>query len=152
MENPTEFDLNAAMQRWREQLSQSPNFRQENLEELETHLRDAVSAWRGRGLSEEEAILVATRRIGGALALETEFAKVNVREIWLNRLLWMLAGALLWRVVGYVSISVESNGSLAMASSISNNVVWMLEVIALVFATLLLARRQLNPPKRALPT
>jgi len=96
METKTAFNLNTAIQRWREHLSQSPHFRPENLEELETHLHDAVAALRDKALSEEEAFLVATRRIGGAPALEPEFAKVNGREVWMNRLLWMLVGAQLW--------------------------------------------------------
>ena len=95
METKTAFDLNTAIQRWREHLGQSPCFRRENLDELEVHLRDAIAALRGTALSEEEAFLVATRRLGGASALEPEFAKVNGKEVWLNRLLWMLVGSLL---------------------------------------------------------
>jgi len=91
--------LNTAIQRWRDHLSQSPCFRPENLHELEAHLRDAVAALRGATLSEEEAFLVATRRLGGAPALEPEFAKVNAKQVWLNRLLWMLVGAQLWPLV-----------------------------------------------------
>jgi hypothetical protein len=99
METKTAFDLNPAIQRWREHLSQSPQFRPENLEELEMHLRDSVAALQGKGLSEEEAFLVATRRIGGAPALAPEFAKVNGQEVWMNRLLWILLGAQLWPMV-----------------------------------------------------
>lgn len=99
METKTPFDLNTAIQRWREHLSQSPQFRPENLEELEIHLRDSVAALQDKALSEEEAFLVATRRLGGAPALEPEFAKVNGQAVWMNRLLWMLVGAQLWPMV-----------------------------------------------------
>jgi hypothetical protein len=99
METKTAFHLNTAIQRWREQLSQSPHFRPENLDELETHLRDSVAAFQAKALSEEEAFLVATRRLGGAPALEPEFAKVNGQGVWMNRLLWMLVGAQLWPMV-----------------------------------------------------
>ena len=99
METQTAFDLNTAIQRWRDHLSQSPNFRPENLDELETHLRDAIAAFRGTTLSEEEAFVVATRRLGGVPALAPEFAKVNGKEVWMNRLLWMLVGAQLWPLV-----------------------------------------------------
>jgi hypothetical protein len=96
METKTAFDLNIAIQRWRDHLSQSPQFRPENLEELEIHLRDSIAAFRSTALSEEEAFLVATRRLGGAPVLAPEFAKVNSKEVWMNRLLWMLVGAQLW--------------------------------------------------------
>jgi hypothetical protein len=99
METKTAFDLNTAIQRWREHLRQSPHFRPENLDELETHLRDSVAAFGSTALSEEEAFLVATRRLGGAPALEPEFAKVNGKGVWMNRLLWMLVGAQLWPMV-----------------------------------------------------
>jgi hypothetical protein len=99
METKTAFDLNIAIQRWREHLSQSPQFRPENLEELETHLRDSVAAFQSTALSDEEAFLVATRRLGGVPALEPEFAKVNGQTVWMNRLLWMLVGAQLWPMV-----------------------------------------------------
>ena len=113
METQTAFDLNTAIQRWRDQLSQSPHFRPENLEELETHLRDSVAAFQRTALSEEESFLVATRRIGGAPALEPEFAKVNGKEVWMNRLLWMLTGILLWGVVGSFSRAVADVGVVA---------------------------------------
>src|SRR5690349_14090776 len=45
MENPTSFDLNRAVQQWRETLAQSPAFRGENLNELESHLSDSIAAW-----------------------------------------------------------------------------------------------------------
>ena len=46
--------LNKAIRRWREQLSRMPSLRLENLDELELHLRDAVTTPQARGLSESE--------------------------------------------------------------------------------------------------
>ena len=107
----TEFDLNAAIQNWRQNLSQSPQFRAENLDELEAHLRDAVVAMQGQRLTDEEIFLIATRRIGGVCALESEFAKVNAREVWLNRALWMLLGIQLWFVLGGLALIVSDLAS-----------------------------------------
>ena len=53
-----------------------------------------------RGLSAEEAFLVAANRIGKGSALESEFGKVNGQAIWLDRLFWMLIGYQVW---GFVS-------------------------------------------------
>lgn len=96
MENQTSFNLNLALERWREELGQSPAFRTENLDELEAHLRDSVKRLQTHGLSEEEAFLVAARRIGKSGPLEIEFAKINGRAVWLDRFLWLLLGAQLW--------------------------------------------------------
>jgi hypothetical protein len=105
METTTSFDLNRAIQQWRESLQQSPAFRRENLDELETHLRDSVAALQGRGLSEAEAFLVAIRRAGSGAILGAEFGKVNARSIWLDRVLWMLVGNLFfWFVGGLLSL------------------------------------------------
>ena len=48
METKTAFDLNTAIQRWREHLSQSPQFRPENLEEFLpwTWSEEKKAAWR----------------------------------------------------------------------------------------------------------
>jgi hypothetical protein len=97
METTTQFDLNTAIQHWRETLNQSPGLRTENITELEAHLRDSIANWQTKGLSAEESFLIATRRLGSASALESEFAKVNTKEVWLDRLLWMVVGVqLVW--------------------------------------------------------
>jgi hypothetical protein len=99
MENQTSFDLNVAIQHWRENLAQSAAFRAENLNELESHLRDSIASWQTRGLSEYEAFFVASQRIGAGRQLEAEFEKVNRETMWLERLLWMLIGVQTWMLV-----------------------------------------------------
>jgi hypothetical protein len=76
MENETPFDLEDAIRKWRDSLLQSSRMRAEELEELELHLRDSVGALQKRGLSEDEAWLIAQRRLGQRAALKNEFAKV----------------------------------------------------------------------------
>ena len=99
MKERSEFDMNLAIRTWRENLSQSPQFRVENLDELETHLRDSIATMQDQRLTDEEVFLVATRRVGSAAVLASEFSKVNAGEVWLNRVLWMLIGAQLLSVI-----------------------------------------------------
>jgi hypothetical protein len=75
MQNEISFDLNRAIQNWREQLAQLPAFRSENLDELETHLRDSIAVLETSGLSAEEAFTVAVNRIGKEGSLLSELAK-----------------------------------------------------------------------------
>lgn len=103
MENTAGFDLNRAIADWRHHLDQSPACRADDLDELESHLRDAVEQLRAVGLSDAEALLVATRRVGPCQALEAEFAKINGGNVWLDRLLWMLLGAQAWLLTGTVA-------------------------------------------------
>lgn len=96
METTTAFDLNQSIQHWRENLAQSPAFQRENLDELESHLRDAIATLQTSGLSTEEAFLIGVKRIGRNASLETEFGKLNRKAIWLDRFLWMLIGYQVW--------------------------------------------------------
>lgn len=77
MEDETQFDLNEAIRNWHEHLNESSRLSAEELEELELHLRDSVKALQNRGLSQEEAWIIAERRLGRREALKKEFAKVT---------------------------------------------------------------------------
>jgi uncharacterized membrane protein len=107
METSTPFDLNDAIHQWREALSQSPTFQGENLQELESHLRDSISTLQNRGLDTEEAFLIATRRLGKESMLELEFTKINPRRLWLDRALWMLIGIQIWGLATHVCGSIS---------------------------------------------
>jgi hypothetical protein len=99
MQNEGSFDLNRSIQHWRENLAQSPAFRSENLYELETHLRDSIAMLQTRGLSAEEAFIVAVRRVGKDSALEQEFGKVNGAAVWFDRCLWILLAVQAWTLI-----------------------------------------------------
>jgi hypothetical protein len=77
MENETPFDLEEAIRKWRDSLLKSSRLRAEELEELEQHLRDSVGTLQKRGLSQEEAWIIAQKRLGQRETLKKEFAKVT---------------------------------------------------------------------------
>jgi len=116
MENETSFDLNQQIQVWRENLGQSPAFCGENLDELETHLRDSISLLEARGLSAEEAFSVAARRMGTSGSLAAEFGKVHRQAVWMDRIFWMLVGLQLWGLVHSVFQGLGSATSMAALS------------------------------------
>jgi hypothetical protein len=99
METTTPFDLNHAIHQWRQGLAQSPAFPGENLDELETHLRDSVAELQARGLFAEEAFFVAAKRVGSGALLVKEFGKMNAVNIWVDRFLWALIIAQIWTVI-----------------------------------------------------
>ena len=90
MENQTRFDLNAAVENWRQELAAQPPLTPDNRRELETHLRDALTELKARGLGDEESFWLARRRVGQPKQLMEEFAKANPAEIWRSRILWSL--------------------------------------------------------------
>ncbi|MBC8356742.1 MAG: hypothetical protein H8E66_32605 [Planctomycetes bacterium] len=86
------FDLEQAITDWKSGFENVESMTGEHLQELEAHLRDNILNLTDSGLSEDEAFLVATKRLGHPVALEQEYAKVNGSLIWRKRVLWMLCG------------------------------------------------------------
>src|SRR5690606_34421412 len=77
METATSFDLNKALRDWLNRFCESPQFKPEDVKELESHVRDSMSQLENKGLSPEESFMVATHRVGSPEKLEPEFGKVN---------------------------------------------------------------------------
>ena len=77
MEKPAAFDLNRALHHWRTQLADSSSVNRENLDELETHLRDSVARLCQAGLSEQEGWIITEMRFGQTKALGEEFEKIQ---------------------------------------------------------------------------
>ncbi len=71
------FELEHELQAWTERFGEHDSIRKGDAEELVQHLRDSITELSSSGLSEEEAFLVATRRIGEPDAVVQEFEKVN---------------------------------------------------------------------------
>jgi hypothetical protein len=94
MENQTRFNLNAAVESWRQELAAQPNLASDDRRELETHLRDAVAGFQQRGLNEEESFWLARRRVGQPLQLSEEFEKADPAKVWRERVFWMVLAGL----------------------------------------------------------
>ena len=123
MKTTASFDLNQTIQRWRENLAQSPAFRSENLDELEAHLQDLISSLQSRGLSAAEAFQIAAQRLGAAEQLDAEFSKANPVTVWQHRALWMLVGMLFWTVWADLTSIIKSMGIYIGSWVITNGLV-----------------------------
>ena len=98
-------------------LAGSESLRQSDVSELENHLRDQMEHMKTAGLRDDEAFLVARRRLGDPAALEEEFAKVNPRRRLAERLVWMVTGVLAYLWVSSVNEFV-SNASVLLGFSL----------------------------------
>jgi Domain of unknown function (DUF4153) len=67
---------------WRAYLRRRRAINGPDVEELETHLRDQVGALTHAGLAEDEAFLVAVKRMGSLDALSREFAREHSERLW----------------------------------------------------------------------
>jgi len=92
MENQTRFDLNAAIESWRQELAEQPSLASDDRRELETHLRDATAGFQQLGLNEEESFWLARRRVGHPRQLGEEFVKADPAKAWRERTFWMALG------------------------------------------------------------
>lgn len=119
METPTKFDLSDSLAQWRAACAQSATLRPEDRAELEAHLRDSMAALRRQGLSEEEAFLIGTKRLGAPSKLAAEFGKVNVSEVWFSRIAWMFAGTLMMSAI-QTSFHVVTTGSAVLWTKLGN--------------------------------
>lgn len=76
----TTLDTQIAL--WRGYLHRRRALNGPDVEELETHLRDQVSSLTESGLAEDEAFLVAVKRMGSLDALSREFAREHSERLW----------------------------------------------------------------------
>jgi len=76
------FELESQIRKWRGHLRSAGALREQDLEELESHLRDSIDDLTSRGVTTEEAFLVSIRRLGDTDTLGDEFAKVTTESVW----------------------------------------------------------------------
>lgn len=67
---------------WRAYVSERADIDHSDIDELETHLRDQVADLHAAGLSEEEAFVIAVKRIGDLDELSREFAHEYSGRLW----------------------------------------------------------------------
>jgi len=67
---------------WRTYLRRRPAIHAADVDELEDHLRDEVGVLIRAGLSEDEAFLVAVKRLGALDSLSREFALEYSERPW----------------------------------------------------------------------
>ena len=74
--------LEEQIAQWREYLRRRQAVHGPDVEELEGHLRDQLTALTEAGLTGDEAFLVAVKRMGSLDALSREFARAHSERLW----------------------------------------------------------------------
>jgi leader peptidase (prepilin peptidase)/N-methyltransferase len=86
------FDLEKAVEKWRQQMLAAGIKTPVPLEELESHLCEDVEQNLASGLSAQQAFEVAAQRIGCAGSLQTEFNKIeSTRWVFQRKSVWVLS-------------------------------------------------------------
>ena len=74
--------LEEQIAQWRAYLRRRQAVHSPDVEELEGHLRDQLTALTESGLAADEAFLVAVKRMGSLDALSREFARAHSERLW----------------------------------------------------------------------
>jgi hypothetical protein len=74
--------LEAQIGQWRGYLNRRQAIRPQDVAELEDHLHDHLATLRQSGLSDDEAFLVAVKRMGALDAISNEFAREHSERLW----------------------------------------------------------------------
>jgi hypothetical protein len=82
MTNVADRPLEEQIAQWRAYLRRRQAIHGSDVEELEGHLRDQLTALTGAGLTGDEAFLVAVKRMGSLDALSREFARAHSERLW----------------------------------------------------------------------
>ncbi len=101
-------DVTRRIEQWLAALNGSELLSHSDVTELEAHLREEMEHLRTAGLSDEEAFLVARRRLGDPASLEQEYAKVSPFRRLSSRLSWMATGVLAYYLALYVSMCLTN--------------------------------------------
>ncbi|HWQ72415.1 MAG TPA: permease prefix domain 1-containing protein [Desulfitobacteriaceae bacterium] len=81
------FDLETQIHSWSDHLRAHGNFSDDNIHELENHLRDEIEDLMAAGLTPDESFLISVKRLGNVDAISHEFAKVNTENLWRHLLI-----------------------------------------------------------------
>jgi hypothetical protein len=82
MESALEPGVEAQIREWRSYLQRRRTIDEVEVDELEDHLRNQISALGATGLSGDESFLIAIKRIGGVSELSREFARERSSRLW----------------------------------------------------------------------
>ncbi|MTH67192.1 hypothetical protein GJ743_02245 [Agromyces bracchium] len=75
-------ELDRLVASWREWLERRDALSAQDIDELEGHLLDRVDSLRAAGLHDDEAFLVAVKRLGAVDELSREYARVHSERLW----------------------------------------------------------------------
>ncbi len=84
------FDLEPSLTEWRRRMLAAGLKTGRRLDELDSHLREEISALKSAGASEAVAFEQAVARLGSPHSVYTEFNKIRVGHIWPVRIGWAL--------------------------------------------------------------
>lgn len=75
-------ELSTLIADWRTSLTEDPALTPDDVDELQSHLEDEIETLRSVGLSDDEAFLIATRRLSADTRLADQFERAHSERAW----------------------------------------------------------------------
>src|ERR1035437_9289519 len=119
METNNEFNIQEQLDHWVNRIKTEPSFTESDSEELKSHLLDSIDQLKDTGLNDEEAFLVASRRIGTTVDWEEDYSQANSQVIQMRRSVLILAGVLVYFCLYYF---IESTSRLLFIILLSEDI------------------------------
>jgi len=95
------YKLQEQIDKWVDKIRSEPSFTKSDCEELKSHLLDLIDRLKEKGLDDEEAFMVAIKRIGYIKDWGDEYRITNNPVTQMRRSLIILAGVLVYFFLFY---------------------------------------------------
>ncbi|MDP9026553.1 MAG: permease prefix domain 1-containing protein [Actinomycetota bacterium] len=142
--------LESQITQWRAAVTRNRAVDTADVEELEEHLREQVGELESTGLSEEEAFLVAVKRLGAVDLVTAEFAREHGDRLWKQLVLTGEATGRSKPMLAMLAFAAVAAVGIQIARLASGDAVWFSRDLGLfvlpVLAAYLVSLRR--PPRR----
>lgn len=96
-----QFDLQEHIEQWESRVKAEPCISEFDLEELHDHLQNIINELKKIGLKDDEAFIIAVKRLDFNYDYREEFGNVNKEVFQMRRSLVIMAGVLIYFLVYY---------------------------------------------------
>ena len=96
MDRENDFDIQKQIRSWESKIRTEPSLTESDAEELKSHLLDSIDTLQDAGLDDQEAFLVASKRIGNINDWGQEYLQENNTILQIRRSAVILAGVLIY--------------------------------------------------------
>ncbi len=134
MERQSSFDLEEKISNWKQNMLVIAGLSEDNIMELESHLYDEIEILKDKDLDDEEAYIIACKRIGRIDVIATEYRKVDPHRLTIQKMFPYVHGILIFfaftlftEMLVYVSTIITTQ-----FFSLTDNIVWVAGTIMLL--------------------
>jgi hypothetical protein len=96
-----QFDLQEHIKQWKSRVKAEPCISEFDMEELHDHLQNIINELQKIGLKDDEAFIIAVKRLDFKYDYREEFGNVNKEVFQMRRSLIIMAGVLIYFLVYY---------------------------------------------------